>query len=140
MPIRLRLLRRRSFRRLGFFWSRRLGLFRRGSGVARPGVAGALDLEPDDRRADGEHVARLAAKPFDLALDGRGDLDGRLVGHHGGQHLVLADIGAFLHHPLDELGLGDALADIGQLDHIFAHQTVSTFVSWCDTEGLTDVS
>ena len=81
----------------------------------------AFDLQPDQRRADRDGVADLGAEPDHLAVDRRGDLDGRLVGHHRGEHRVLAHDVAGLHVPFDELGLGDALADVGQLDDVLGH-------------------
>ena len=47
---------------------------------------------------------------------GDGNLHRRLVGHDGGEDRVLAHEVADLDVPLDELGLGDAFADVGQLD------------------------
>ena len=106
---------------------RRLGCAGFGSWRARPWPAAALPspatFEPHDRRADRHRLADLGAEPQDLAVDRRRDLDRRLVGHHGGEQLVLAHEVADLDVPFDELGLGDAFADIGQLDDVLAHLT-----------------
>ncbi len=84
-----------------------------------------LNLQPDQRRADRDGVADLGAEPEDFAVDRRGDFDGRLVGHDRGEHRVLAHEVADLDVPFDEFGLGDAFADIGQLDDVFAHDQAS---------------
>ena len=52
--------------------------------------------------------------------------NGPFDGHHGGEQVVLADDVADLDVPLDQLRLGDALADIGQLDDALGHQPAST--------------
>ena len=55
--------------------------------------------------------------------DRRGNFDRRLVGHHRGERRVLAHQVADFDVPFDEFGFGDALADIGQLDHVLRHVT-----------------
>ena len=115
-------------------WSRRLRLGRLRPAARLPPprrrssrlhIALARHLQPHDRRADRHRVADLGAQPQDLAIDRRGDFDRRLVGHHGGEHRVLAHEVADLDVPFDEFGLGDAFADIGQLDDVFAHPQAS---------------
>ena len=54
--------------------------------------------------ADRDHVADLRAKPDNLALDRRRDLDGRLVGHDRREDGVLPDEIADLDMPLNEFG------------------------------------
>ena len=80
-------------------------------------------------RISGEPTATTspisAPSHSDLAVDGRGNLDRRLVGHDGGEQRVLAHEVADLDVPFDELGLGDAFADIGQLDDVLAHRQAS---------------
>ena len=80
-------------------------------------VAGAFDLDRDQlsRRPPASRRPRRPSSAI-RARDRRGDLDRRLVGHHVGQHLVLDDLVADLDVPFDDLGLGDAFADVGQLD------------------------
>src|SRR3546814_20536526 len=48
-------------------------------------------------------------------------LDRGLVGHHVGELLVLLDRVADLDVPLDDLGLGNAFADVGQLEFVARH-------------------
>ena len=57
----------------------------------------------------------------DLAADGRGDLDRRLVGHDVGDDLVLGDHGADLDVPADQFGLGGAFAHVGQFEDETTH-------------------
>ena len=47
---------------------------------------------------------------------GSGDLDGGLVGHHLDDGLVLVDAVPLGDEPLDDLALGDAFPDVGQLE------------------------
>ena len=54
----------------------------------------------------------------------RGDLDRRLVGHHGRQDLVFDDLVADHDVPFDDLGFGNAFADVRQLDDTNAHFTL----------------
>ena len=84
-------------------------------------VAFARDLQADQLGADRQDAAHLAAQRHDGPGDRRRDLHGRLVGHDGGQKLVLQHRLADLDMPFDDLGLGDALADIGKLDDAGSH-------------------
>ncbi len=97
---------------------RRCHLLRRGDDVL--GSAGR-DLQPDQLGPHRQHAADLAAQGDDGAGDRRRNLDRRLVGHDGGEDLVLQHRLADLDVPFDDLGLGDALADIGHLDDPRAH-------------------
>jgi hypothetical protein len=45
----------------------------------------------------------------------------RLVGHHVGKLLVFLDLVADLDVPGDDLGLGNAFADVGQLEFVARH-------------------
>jgi len=78
-----------------------------------------------DRRADSYGVADFGAEPGDGSFDRRGDLDGRLVGHHSGEDGVLAHQVADFDVPLDEFCLGNAFADIRHLDDEFGHAHAS---------------
>ena len=78
-----------------------------------------------DRRSDGDRVADFRTEPGNLAIDRRRDLDSRLVGHDRGQDGVLADEIANLDVPFDKLCLCHALADIGKLDDVLAHDHAS---------------
>ena len=64
-----------------------------------------------------------------LPATGRFHLDRRLVGHHVGDLLVLGDRVADLDVPGDDLGLGNAFADVGQLEFVARHQSAITFSS-----------
>ena len=55
-----------------------------------------------------------------LARDRAFHLDRRLVGHHVGELLVLGDRVADLDVPGDDLRLGNAFADVGQLEFVIA--------------------
>ncbi len=59
------------------------------------------------------------------AGDRRRHFDRRLVGHHVDQMLVLLDAVADRDVPGDDLGLGRAFADIGQLEDIASHLKLS---------------
>ena len=61
-----------------------------------------------------------------LPATGRFHLDRRLVGHHVGELLVFLDAVADLDVPGDDLGLGDAFADIGQLEFVAGHRAQSS--------------
>ena len=78
-------------------------------------------LDLDQHRADRDLVADFARELSDDARDGRFHLHGRLVGHHIGELLVFLDPVADLDVPGDDLGLGDAFADIGELEEIGRH-------------------
>ena len=64
-----------------------------------------------------------------LPATGRFHLDRRLVGHHVGDLLVLGDRVADLDVPGDDLRLGNAFADVGQLEFVASHQSAITFSS-----------
>ena len=109
-----------------FLAATRLGRLRRRLRVRRrqpaSGVAAdfVVALARTSRRTSSaptaSDAADLAAERDDVAGDRRRDLDRRLVGHHGGEDLVLEHRLADLDMPFDDLGLGHAFADIGQLD------------------------
>ena len=94
--------------------SRRPAALRRVS--ARPATS-----MPHQLGADRQHAADLAAQRERPCRRPARDLHRRLVGHHVGEHLVLRDHVADLDVPGDDLGLGDAFADVGQLDDARAH-------------------
>ncbi|MNE20148.1 hypothetical protein D3C80_1132560 [compost metagenome] len=110
-------------RRLGD--RRRRGLLGLGDGRSRSrsrrsggDIALALDLEADQRPADGDLMARIAVQGDDHAVDRAGDLDRGLVGHDVGEDLILLDRIADLDVPADQLGLGGAFAHVRQLEDI----------------------
>jgi hypothetical protein len=86
-------------------------------------IAVSWNLHADKVGTDGNHIANFGAQPKNLAVDGRWDLYGRLVGHDRRKYRVLPDNIANLDVPLDEFGFGDTLADIGQSDHMHGHVT-----------------
>ena len=104
---------------------RDLGLFRgrgRGDDLA-PRIFGASirGFDHDQRCADRDLIADLARQFDHHARHRRFHLDGRLVGHHVGDVLVFLDAIAHGDVPGDDLGLGDAFADIGQAEGEAAH-------------------
>jgi hypothetical protein len=86
-------LRRRSVRRRG---TRRVALDARQHGTRR-----------DDRAGVADAFANLAG-------DRRRNLYRRFVGHHDHHRLIGGDRIAGTNEPLDDLGLGQTLADVGQ--------------------------
>ena len=78
--------------------------------------AGRIGLDHHQRGTDRHLVADLTREFDDGAGDGQFHLDRRLVGHHVGELLVFLDAVADLDVPRDDLGLGNAFADIGELE------------------------
>ena len=70
-------------------------------------------VERDENRADFHRLAGLHVDLRDASPDRRRDLDLGLVGLHFEQRRVLADHVALAHEDLDDLGFGQALAQIG---------------------------
>ena len=91
------------------------------------GAVGAFGLDHREHRADRHLVADFARELDHLAGDRAFHLDRRLVGHHVGDLLVLADRVADLDVPGDDFGLGNAFADVGQLEFVSSHQSAITF-------------
>ena len=85
------------------------------SGRLCVGTRLALDLQTNEFATDRQLLSNLAAERDDAAAERRWDFDRRLVGHHRRDDLILAYDVADLHRPLDDLGLGDTFADIGEL-------------------------
>ena len=81
----------------------------RASVLARP-------LEADERRAEVHDVARASEELLDLARPRRGNLDHRLRGLDGDERLVGLDVVAGGDVPLDDLGLLQSFAQVGQLE------------------------
>ena len=97
--------------------------------LGAPGRLLAVRPEPDQGRPHGDGFPDFGAEPENLAGNGRGYFDRRLVGHHGAENIVLAHEVADLDLPLHQFGLGDAFADIGHLDHALAHSHASNVAS-----------
>ena len=100
------------------------------AGAAAAGAAAGssgLQLDADQLRADRHRLADLAAQRQHAPGHRRRDLDGGLVGHHVGQHLVFGDRVAGLDMPGDEFDLGDALAEVGHLDDVDRHDSIARF-------------
>ena len=117
-------LRRRRFDRLRPDARRRRDLSPRRSGLRRGGSQGirqAGRVDANELGADGEHFADRAAERKHAARDRRRDFDRRLIGHDGGDDLILLDKIADLDRPLDDFGFRDTLADVGHLDRAHAH-------------------
>ena len=117
----------RGAARLGFdARRRRLRLlrprFRRGG---KKRIRQARRVDANELGADSQHVPDRAAEREHAARHGRWNLDRRLVGHDGGDDLILPDEIADLDRPLDDLGFRHALADVGHLDRAHAHLEAS---------------
>ncbi|MNE16247.1 hypothetical protein D3C80_1091880 [compost metagenome] len=95
-----------------------LGGGRRRGGRGFGDIALPLDLEADQRAADGDLLTGFAVQGDDDAGDRAGQLDRRLVGHDLGQDLVFLDRVADLDVPADQLGLGRAFAHVGQFEDV----------------------
>ena len=101
------------------------GLRLRGGGgrrLDRVRHVGGVGLDHHQRRADRDLVADRAGQRDDGARHRRLHLHRRLVGHHVGDVLVFLDPVADRDVPGDDLRLGDALADVGQLEGETGHQ------------------
>ena len=85
-------------------------------GARLSGAVGAFGFDHREHRSDRNLVADFARQLDHLAGDRAFHFDRRLVGHHVGDLLVLADHVADLDVPGDDLGLGNAFADVGQLE------------------------
>ena len=94
--------------------------------LGRAFVSRRLDLH--QHRADRDLVADLACQFGDRARDRAFHFDRRLVGHHVGQLLILADDIANLDVPGDDFGLGNAFADVGELELVGSHYDSMTFL------------
>ena len=88
-------------------------------------IGKARRVDADELGADREHVPDRAAERKHAARHGRGDFDRRLVGHDGGNDLVLLDEIAGLHMPFDDLGFRHPFADVGHPDRAHAHHEAS---------------
>ena len=78
-------------------------------------------VEHHQRRADGNDVAGLTGQLDHLARYRRLQFDGRFVGHHRADDVLLGDVIADLDEPLGNLGFDRAFAEVGELEDIFAH-------------------
>ncbi len=87
-------------------------------------LVGHLTLGFDDHehRTDRDDVPRLAGNLEHLARNRAFHLYRRFVGHHVGDLLIFLDTIAGLHVHRHDLGLGDALADVGQVEGKASHQ------------------
>ena len=119
---------RRWFGGLGFGARRRRWLLllrprfrRRGNNRIRQ----TRRIDANELGADSQHVPDRAAKREHAAGDRRRDFDRRLVGHDGGDDLILLDEIADLDRPLDDLGFRHPFADVGHLDRANAHRQAS---------------
>ena len=80
------------------------------------GLGVGIGLDHHQRRADRHLVADLAGQFDYRARHRRLHLDGGLVGHHVGDLLVFLDAVTHSDVPGDDLGLGNAFADVRQLE------------------------
>ena len=104
----------------------RLGLRRDALSCGRRrAVREARRVDADEFGAHRKHVADAAAERQHSACNRSRDLDRRLVGHHRGDHLILAHNIADLDRPFDDFGLRHAFADVGHADRALAHGQAS---------------
>ena len=82
-------------------------------------------LHGEDRRAHGHHRARCDEQSSDATGEGRGELDDRLGCLDVDDRLVDRDLIADADAPADDLGLGEALTDVGQRELAHAHTAVT---------------
>ena len=137
---RLRLGRTRAAaqpRRRARRWLGRLGLDASAPALAPAsagrdfGAAGtkrirqARRVDANELGADSQHVPDRAAEREHAARHGRRDFDRRLVGHDGGDDLILPHEIADLDRPFDDLGFRHPFADVGHLDRAHAHHEAS---------------
>jgi hypothetical protein len=80
-----------------------------------------IRLDHDERSADRHLIADFAREFDDDAGHRRLHLDGGLVGHHVGDRRVFLDAVADGDVPGNDLGLGNAFADVGQLEGEAGH-------------------
>jgi hypothetical protein len=75
-----------------------------------------IGFEVSQRGAGLDDVARRAVELLDRAGVGRRHIDHRLGGFHRAQRCVELDVVAFFHVPLDDGGVGQAFAEVGQVE------------------------
>ena len=100
-----------------------VGLFGRWLDRASPSVSISTSTQPIAIRSP-TSPASLVTVP----ATGRFHFDRGLVGHHVGELLVFLDAVADLDVPGDDLGLGNAFADVGQLELIGRHYDLHHFL------------
>jgi hypothetical protein len=88
-------------------------------GFRRPGFT--ADLEHCDHGFHRHDITGVEPQLNDHGVEGCGDGDGRLVGHDLDEGILLLHLLADLDHPLHDLTLGDALADVGELELLDGH-------------------
>jgi hypothetical protein len=81
-------------------------------------------LDHHQRSADRHLVANFAREFDDDSRHRRLHLDGGLVGHHVRDRRILLDAVADGDVPCDDLGLGNAFADVRQLEGEAGHQKI----------------
>ena len=95
-------------------WGLSLGHGRCGHGLLRP--ARPVLADHDEHRPDRDDLALGDEDPRDLPGRRRRDLDRRLVGLDLDERIVLGDLLALRDEPAGDLALGQALAEVGQLE------------------------
>ena len=75
-------------------------------------------------------VAGGAGDAQQLARIRRRQFDDRLCGFHGNKRFVELDRIAHLHHPLDDLGVGQAFTQVGQEECLVGHLGSPCRLSW----------
>ena len=84
-------------------------------------VARAFDFDADQFAAHRHHFAGLAAQGQDSAGNGGGNVDGGLVGHDVGHHLIFADHVADFDKPFNQFNLCNAFANVRHLVNVRTH-------------------
>ena len=102
------------------FGSCRLLHTRRGQSLALP-----LSLHHHQRPANRDHIAHFARNPRHDPRNRRFHLHGGLVGHHIGERGILLHPVAHAHMPRHDLSLGNAFANIGQVERKSRHMPYS---------------
>ena len=87
-----------------------------------------IDLEFGERRAGRDHVAGLAVHLRELARERRRHFDDGLRGLHRDQRLVELDGAAFLDEPLDDRRVGQAFAEVGEVECLHVGHDFLSFV------------
>ena len=99
-----------------------IGFFPAGRGYGRLDPAGTRHLDRDDRHADLDRLALFGQQPGHRAVPRGRQLDHRLGGLHLHDDLAVLDPVARLDVPGHDVGFGQALARVGQLELLqFGH-------------------
>ena len=101
---------------------------------------GRVDLELRQHLAGDDHIARIAGQLQHLAGHRRRHFDHGLGGFHRHQRCIQQDGVAGFHEPLDDGGVGQAFAEVGEkeglgLAHACAPEMMGVLVKWLWSSG-----